>query len=393
MIYSKKEKSMIFPSLIPDSRFLIPHTQQKGAVLIIVLWFITIATVLVATLATEIRLSATLVFHNKSNVQLWADTLAAVNMAKMELLIARMPPDEEYNKIPLSERRNRLFYFDGQELDLAYSAPKTVKVRAYDHAGKINLLTLNDMTFRQLLEKRVGDDAEKLDSLLDAWRDWIDNDELKRLNGAEKEDYYEKLENPYAPRNGRLETVGELLLIKGFDEVFKDVNLDAAFTIYGGHNRINPNIATREALSMVPGLDDGSITQILTKRVKEEFKANGDLNLIVEGESLSKALAWIDVKKTTNYYTIAVQLKSPEELQALAQAEESGKESEEKVLENQEDSKESPPSNAQSPSEENAYMVTVQILSMSRPPKVLMVNPYGVLPDTQHENMVYEGEE
>jgi len=390
MIYSKREKNMIFSSILPNSRFLIPHAQQKGAVLIIVLWFVTIATVLVATLATEIRLSATLVFHNKSNVQLWADTLAAVRMAEMELLMARMPPDEEYNAIPLSERRNRLFYFDGHELDLAYPAPKTVKVRAYDHAGKIDLLTLPDMQLYELLKNRIGDDPEKLNALLDAWRDWKDRDELKRINGAEKEDYYEKLEIPYAPRNGNLETVDELLLIKGFNEVFKDVNLDAAFTIYGGHTKINPNIATREALKMVPGLDEGSINTILTKRVKEEFKSNDDLSLFMDGENLSQAMPWIDVRKTTNYYTIAIQPKSIEELKALEESEENGDEPE-KVIEKQRNEllQENQPS---SKKEENAYMITVQILSMNRPAKVLMVNPYGILPDTRHENMVYEEE-
>jgi len=381
---------MIFSSLIPNSRFLIPSFKQKGAVLIIVLWFITIATVLVATLATEIRLSATLVFHNKSNVQLWADTLAAINMAEMELLMARMPPDEEYNKIPLSERRNRLFYFDGHELDLAYPAPETVKVRAYDHAGKIDLLALSDMQLYELLKNRIGDDPEKLDALLDAWRDWKDRDELKRVNGAEKEDYYEKLEIPYEPRNGSLETVGELLLIKGFDEIFKNVNLDAAFTIYGGHNRINPNIATREALKMVPGLDEASINTILTKRVKEEFKSNNDLSLFMEGDNLSQAMPWIDVRRTTNYYTIAIQPKSLEELQALEEAKENGDESE-KIVEKQE-SELSSSNQSASKKEESAYMVTVQIVSMNRPPKVLMVNPYGVLPDIRHEQMVYEEE-
>ncbi|MEZ5672756.1 MAG: hypothetical protein R3E08_10405 [Thiotrichaceae bacterium] len=42
-----------------------------------------------------------------------------------------------------------------------------------------------------LLEKRIGN-IEKIGELLDAWQDWTSNDELKRLNGAEKE-YYQKI--------------------------------------------------------------------------------------------------------------------------------------------------------------------------------------------------------
>ncbi|GIT23622.1 MAG: hypothetical protein CM1200mP40_33040 [Gammaproteobacteria bacterium] len=47
-------------------------------------------------------------------------------------------------------------------------------------------------------------------------------------------EYYESLEQPYAPRNNpELDTVEEIRHIRGFDELFEGVNLQAAFTIYG----------------------------------------------------------------------------------------------------------------------------------------------------------------
>ena len=52
------------------------------------------------------------------------------------------------------------------------------------------------------------------DIIVDSILDWIDTDDLHRLNGAES-DYYQSLPNPYKAKNGRLDTLEELLLIKG----------------------------------------------------------------------------------------------------------------------------------------------------------------------------------
>jgi type II secretory pathway component PulK len=52
------------------------------------------------------------------------------------------------------------------------------------------------------------------DALADAILDWIDPDDDQRESGAER-DYYSSLEPPYAPRNGPLGSIEELLLVKG----------------------------------------------------------------------------------------------------------------------------------------------------------------------------------
>ena len=50
--------------------------------------------------------------------------------------------------------------------------------------------------------------------IADAILDWIDSDEEQRDNGAER-DYYSGVEPPYAPRNGPLGSIEELLLVRG----------------------------------------------------------------------------------------------------------------------------------------------------------------------------------
>jgi general secretion pathway protein K len=366
---------------------------QRGAILIIVLWFIVIVSVIVAALASETRLSAKVVLHNKMGMQTWNDTLQALQAAQLELLINKMPlPPGEEEEVPLSERKSKEYRFDGRVLELAYPIPDTVKVRIYDHAGKINIQRLSKSRLRQLLEKRIGKDPEKLQALEDPWEDWIDRDDLKRLSGAEK-DYYEELDPPYEPRNARLETVGELLLIKGFAEVFKGVEMDTAFTVYGNRFGVNPNLATREALMLIPGLDEGTINIILTRRREKEFKSISEFNEFMPPEQLSLVRSWINFAKTSNFYTIAVQVKKPEEIEKSETEEETA--DTEALDEEADETEEADKTGSQPAPEKNqrAYMVTVQPKGYNQLPKILMVNPYGVLPDTRHEHMSIDVDE
>jgi hypothetical protein len=52
------------------------------------------------------------------------------------------------------------------------------------------------------------------DEISDAILDWLDPDDTPRDNGAES-DYYGSLTPPYAPRNGPIQSMEELLLVRG----------------------------------------------------------------------------------------------------------------------------------------------------------------------------------
>ena len=389
-------------SCIPlRSKGSIPN-QQSGAILIIVLWFLIIVTAMVATLASETRLSAQIVHYNKLALQNWNDTLQALAAAQMELLINMMPdPPGQEQPVPLNERKNKRYRFDGRVSDLAYPIPDTVTVRIYDEAGKINIKQLPQKYMRQLLEKRIGEDPDKIAALIDAWEDWIDQDDLKRANGAEK-DYYETLSPPYEPRNdprNKIETIEELLLIKGFAEAFKGVEMDAAFTVYGaqglqGGFQINPNLATREALMLIPGLDEEMVNTILTKRREKEFKSIRDFNEFMQPEQLAEINPWLNPNSASAFYTIAIQTKSSEVIDEKDKSDSSAKPIEDN-LEPQRtaDKEDNTTESASEPQQQRAYLVTVQPRGFNLKPKVLMVNPYGVLPDTRHETLANQDDD
>lgn len=344
---------------------------QQGAVLIIVLWFIALMSLLVATLASEVRLAAKAVFHNQSNVQVWAKTLEALHLAQIELMLQRMPPPPEEAEIPLNERENPLMRFNGQELELSHPLPAGVTVRIYDHAGKINVRALNTNQLRELLRKRIGeDDLEQLDALQHAWDDWKDADDLKRVNGAEKA-YYKKLDPPYEPRNGLFETLEEVHLIKGFDEVFKDLDLNSLFTIYGGSYRINPNFAPLEVLLLLPKMTAAAAAEIIDLRETEEIRNYSDLNEILAAHQITNLQNWFDFGRNgSSVYTIAIQVTS--------ETDENDADTE--TAEN--DTKANPDADLPTANSQHAFLATVQAKGYATPPRILKIEPYGRLPES-----------
>lgn len=98
-----------------------------------------------------------------------------------------------------------------------------------------SLASLNTATLEQLLN--LGLTNEQAESLLD----WREAGDTPRTEGA-KDEFYNNLDTPYHAKLGRLDSIDELLLIKGFDQsiVFQAIeqsgsivrNTDTNFALY-----------------------------------------------------------------------------------------------------------------------------------------------------------------
>jgi general secretion pathway protein K len=271
------------------------------------MWTIVLLSMLVLTLAAEGRLSAELARAQVSRTGEWADIQTALNAARMELLLETMPePAEDVDPEDDDDEKDPAFRFNGEPLDLEYAQPETVEVRIYDHAGKINLRNLTEDRLQEMLEKLMGEDEvddDEIAELLGAWGDWLDEDDGVRVDGAEEE-FYQSLDPPYLPRQASFESVDEILLIRGFDEYFRDVNLGAAFTLHSDSDLLNLNTATREALALVPGLNGAEIDSILAYRRERDFTDFADLEDIVDEDGLVELQAWVDFTSVSPVYTI-----------------------------------------------------------------------------------------
>lgn len=99
-------------------------------------------------------------------------------------------------------------------------------------------------------------------ALVDAIVDWLDRDEIEGPNGAESS-YYAHLDHPYQCRNGPLETLAELHLIKGItDDVYRSIS--SFLTVYptplGAGYRINLNTADPLVIQASPFFEGGTVT-------------------------------------------------------------------------------------------------------------------------------------
>ena len=98
--------------------------------------------------------------------------------------------------------------------------PEGIKseVKITDESGKLPI-NHNNVQIWNLLFEEMGIDLSDAEILTDSLIDWMDQDDLKRLNGAEKDDY-ELDSKEYKPSNEMLKDFDELKLIQGFDEQF-----------------------------------------------------------------------------------------------------------------------------------------------------------------------------
>lgn len=120
----------------------------------------------------------------------------------------------------------------------------------------------------------AGVPEEDQGELVDSFYDWLDEDSVTVSSEGAESDYYENLDPPYTCKNGPLDTVDELLYIKGFDRnggvilnggvwnpeepesrQITVMGIGPLFTCYGD-GKINVNAAPREVLLTVPALED-----------------------------------------------------------------------------------------------------------------------------------------
>jgi len=86
--------------------------------------------------------------------------------------------------------------------------------RISDEEARLNLNT-SPPDRVDLLLQGLGVTKADRDTINDSLQDWRDANDEHRLNGAESDDYYLKLPIPYRAHNANLESVSELLQIKG----------------------------------------------------------------------------------------------------------------------------------------------------------------------------------
>lgn len=199
----------------------------------------------------------------------------------------------------------------------------TVKIEIEDECGKINLNYLTEKD-----EKRRVARIEQMLELCDAIGleyavvaaiiDWIDaNDELTILSsvsgeneGAEN-DYYMELTPPYPCKNAPIDTLEEVLMIRGVEaeNYYGEKGMSNFVTVYSD-GKININTAKEDVLkSTIQIFSDETIDETLIASIVDYRKDNPfhDLSLLEEFLPQKTVKKMVDSKFVTvksNFFTI-----------------------------------------------------------------------------------------
>ena len=126
-----------------------------------------------------------------------------------------------------------------------------------------------------LLSPSFSLEEDEAYGIVDALVDWIDEDERESDNGAESS-YYQALKTPYECRNGPIQYIEELLLVRGIGPKLlfgkgEEKGLANYLTVYGEDGKININTADPLLLkSMNPQISDELAKELQAFRTDEE---------------------------------------------------------------------------------------------------------------------------
>ncbi len=169
--------------------------NNKGLVLVAVLWVVVVLMVLVAVLGRKSRLDTKVCLARIEGVRCkWACR------AGIEKAIGVLNEDTRE-----SDCLTDLWSDNEEDFNDIMLQRCLFTVRVVDEASKLNI---NTVTKGQLLEL-----PEMLEEIADSIIDWRDEDDTPSEGGAEG-GYYENLPFGYMARNGPFRTIRELLLVK-----------------------------------------------------------------------------------------------------------------------------------------------------------------------------------
>jgi len=188
----------------PNTKKTPPH----GTVLIVVIWVVLLLASMVIVLAHTIRVEAVAATNHVSQVQ-----AEAVANGAIQYVFAKLSEEAgsvSYGANPYEAMQVGDGYFWVLRPNL--SGGRDYDFGLVDEAGKVNLNSSTPQELLDMLLKLPNMTSELANSIID----WQDEDQDVSAGGAEGE-YYLLLQNPYQCKNAPLETVEEVLLIKGGD--------------------------------------------------------------------------------------------------------------------------------------------------------------------------------
>ena len=210
--------------------------MQSGMALVIVIWVLSLLTIMAGSFALTMRRETTVISALKDN----AETLS---VAETGLTIVQ--------KMLFLADKDKRWLTDGSIYQMQFQGAE-IRVRLFSEQGKIDINKANEA----LLMKMMGATFEELDKqeeLVAAIIDWRDNDDQVNINGAEKQQY-EDAGLTYQPANKEFQLIEEIQMVLGMnDTIFQQIK--PLITVYSGKAKVDLDVASKEVLQIITGSD------------------------------------------------------------------------------------------------------------------------------------------
>lgn len=209
--------------------------RQYGIVLVAVLWIVAILVLLATGMATATRTEQRLTRNLIAAEQAYHAAEGGIYYAMQRLSSEDRGLRQSWS-LPINNLRI------GNAL---------VTTEVNDERGKIDLNYAPEELIRGVI-LAIGIEYEEGERLADAILDWRDADNLRRLHGAEDNDY--RLEGyPHGAKDAPFDNVEELQQVMSVrPEIYQSIR--GAFTVHTQARDVNPLTASPLVLSAIPGM-------------------------------------------------------------------------------------------------------------------------------------------
>lgn len=288
-----------------------------GSALVMAIWIIAVLSLLVLNFATEAHLQTSVNLYMRERIRVAHLTDAGIAIAESVILKfpdVQDAADDETEKDLADLMEEDRWILEKRDLkngskttigpivvdkDNPSAGTVTIEIESIgggDNGGaKININTLfggegGHPKYAELWEGILAwagvpeEPTELREELIECWTDWRDSDTVKTGDNGAEADWYEEDqeehevadEQKYLPRNGEIADIKELAKVKGFYRYTKDGERIAPLLTGGkwdpddkdspevksildllgtmGGQKINVNLASRDVLSVIPGI-------------------------------------------------------------------------------------------------------------------------------------------
>jgi general secretion pathway protein K len=301
--------------------------SSEGVALIMVLWVTAILSIVALEFCFAMRTEVHITNNYKDEFQLHAMAEGGIQRAVLELIYKHDTRVQQVRAQILEEvpEDKKEWVADGRPYLIPFDQGKC-EIKVMSESGKVNINVVSESMLRKIIDQ-LGWEQEIRDVVVDSILDWRDPNDFHRVNGAENE-YYESLKEPYHCKNGNLDSIEELLLVRGVTrdlfygkkelkgEEEEEKKADQAglrdlFSIYSTGEQVDINSATPIVLKFILGIPTEVSQQIVKAREEKIFKDLTDLE-----QRVPEIKPFINNKflfrSPTAYYTIESRAKFQE---------------------------------------------------------------------------------